>query len=422
MGCASSIPKRYSVGRRKKKNISIDEVAVFVPVFWIPVDVDLVRPLRGLVPPDALEKLSTLRRRIVSLVKESSFSSISNVLEAHRALDDYLPILIGLVKPESQLEASVEFKWKSLGDDGHVICLASAWYEMLSVVHMKAILSFLEANLILMSKDNPDSLEIKVSEDSKSTAIELLLKGSGCLEYVIHHILVHLPTQIRKNLPMDIQEGILEAISSQALAQCVEMQLGLALSEKVTLSVKRRLACEEVSYFAQAHYWLSRCDTSDAYGKKLLLFIRWKFLEAKAAAYYYHSHILDKGSEPSDHISAVCCLFAADELLIESKRANLSFCLAAPVTRVPPPWGVMKHLYKKIPEVASKKSQMYRYLFEEDKNGHLQALPDLPEFPLSLRPDDYELPEVDACWSSENWQPQLLTLKAHLKDEEIDSD
>lgn len=53
---------------------------------------------------------------------------------------------------------------------------------------------------------------------------------------------------------------------------------------------------------------------------------------------------------------------------------------------------------------------------------HLQALPDLPEFPLSLRPDDYELPEMDACWNSESWQPQLLTLKAHLKDEEIDSD
>lgn len=35
---------------------------------------------------------------------------------------------------------------------------------MLSAVHMKAILSFLEANLILRSKDNPDSLEIKVSE------------------------------------------------------------------------------------------------------------------------------------------------------------------------------------------------------------------------------------------------------------------
>lgn len=34
--------------------------------------------------------------------------------------------------------------------------------------------------------------------------------------------------------------------------QGVEMQLGLAIeSEKATLSVKRRLACEEVSYFSQ---------------------------------------------------------------------------------------------------------------------------------------------------------------------------
>lgn len=34
--------------------------------------------------------------------------------------------------------------------------------------------------------------------------------------------------------------------------QGVEMQLGLAIeSEKATLSVKRRLACEEVSYFSE---------------------------------------------------------------------------------------------------------------------------------------------------------------------------
>ncbi|RRT58691.1 hypothetical protein B296_00029112 [Ensete ventricosum] len=87
--------------------------------------------------------------------------------------------------------------------------------------------------------------------------------------------------------------------------QGVEMQLGLAIeSENATLSVKRRLACEEVSYFSevsdmdqnhfirsflfttfpfvdQAHNCLSGCDTSDAYGKKLLLYMKWKYLEAK---------------------------------------------------------------------------------------------------------------------------------------------
>jgi hypothetical protein len=33
--------------------------------------------------------------------------------------------------------------------------------------------------------------------------------------------------------------------------------------------------------FAQAHYCLSGCDTSDSYEKKLLLFLKWKCMEAK---------------------------------------------------------------------------------------------------------------------------------------------
>ncbi|WOL01750.1 hypothetical protein Cni_G10467 [Canna indica] len=422
MGCTSSIPKRYSIGRWKKNHTNIHEVAVFVPALRIPVAVDLIRPLRGLVPRDTLDKLSSLRSRIVSL-SEETLTLTTSVAELQRALEDYLPVLLGLVKPEFRLEASVEFKWKSFGDDGHETCLACAWYELLSVVHMMAMLSLLEANFILLTKDSHDSCERKVSEDSKSVAIDLLLKASGCLEYCVRHLLVHLPMQIRKSLPSDLQEGILESISSQALAQGVEMQLGLALeSEKATLSVKRRLACEVVTYFYQAHYNLLGCDTNDAYAKKLFLFIKWKYLEAKAAAYYYHGLILDKGSEPTNHVSAVSCLFAANELLIDSKRASLSYCLAAPVTRIPPAWGVMSHLHKKIPEVASKKSQMYGYLFEEDINGPLQALPDLPEFSLSLRPDDYILPEMDASWKYENRQSQIQTLKAHLKDDGEDTD
>ena len=54
----------------------------------------------------------------------------------------------------------------------------------------------------------------------------------------------------------------------------------------------------------------------------------------QAAAYYYHGLILDKGSEPSCHVSGVCCFLAAEGLLLESKKACLSFCLASPVTRL----------------------------------------------------------------------------------------
>ncbi|XP_020106484.1 uncharacterized protein LOC109722764 isoform X2 [Ananas comosus] len=390
MGCASSIPKRYNAGRRRrrKKQSILNEVAVYVPALWVPLASDVVRPLRGLVSRDVLDRLSALRGRIVSLAEENYLATVPTVSELLHALEEYLPILLGLAKKDNRLEALVEFKWKNLGDDQEC-CFSSAWYEVLSVVHMIAMLSLMEANLMLVPRNGQDACEMKVSEDSKKDVIDLLIKASGCLDYCAHHIIVHIPSQIRKNLPNTFQEGTLEAASIQALAQGVEMQLGLAIeSEKATLSVKRRLACEEVSYFSQA------------------------------AAYYYHGLVLDKGSEPSNHISAVCCLCAADELLIDSKRACLSFCLASPVTRVPPAWGVMKNLHKKVPDVARKKFQTYSYLIEQDKNALLHSLPDLPEFPLSLRSDAYELPQIDASWDSEDCQPQIQSLKEHLKDDE----
>lgn len=413
MGCASSIPKRYGSSRRRRVG-SILEVAVFTPAIRVPLPSDLARPLRGVVPREVADRLSELRGRIVSLSR-NDISNVADVMELQSAIQEYLPVLLGLTTEEYRLETLVEFKWKSLGDDGKETSLSSAWYELLSVVHMMAMLFLLQANLILIPKAS-DEDERMVSEDSKKDAVVLLIKASGCLDYCVHHILVYLPLEIRNRLPNELQEGVLEAISTEALAQGVEFQLGLALEcEKATLPVKRRLACEVVGYLSQAHYCLTGCDTSDGYGKKLILFIRWKFLEAKAAAYYFHGLVLNKGTGSSDHISAVCCLFAADELLTESKRACLSFCLAAPVTRVPPVWGTMKHLLKRIPDTATKNSQMYGHLFEQDKD--YQSLPDLPEFALSLKPDEYNLPSIDALWDNKNCQTQVQTLKAHIKDE-----
>ena len=71
MGCTSSIPISYIVGKRRKKPCRIHEVAVFVPALRIPLAVDLVRPLRGLVSRDVSDKLSTLRGWIVSLAEET---------------------------------------------------------------------------------------------------------------------------------------------------------------------------------------------------------------------------------------------------------------------------------------------------------------------------------------------------------------
>lgn len=49
-----------------------------------------------------------------------------------------------------------------------------------------------------------------------------------------------------------------------------------------------------------------------------------------------------------------------------------------------------------------------------------QTLPDLPEFTLSLKPDDYELPEIAEFWVGDKSQPQIQMLKEHLKDDDDD--
>lgn len=50
-------------------------------------------------------------------------------------------------------------------------------------------------------------------------------------------------------------------------------------------------------------------------------------------------------------------------------------------------------------------------------------MPDLPEFQLSLRPDDYQLPEIDPAWESEKWETQGQSLlKEHLNVSDDDDD
>ncbi|KAF8018364.1 hypothetical protein BT93_H3296 [Corymbia citriodora subsp. variegata] len=414
MGCTASV---FMAGRRKK--LSIPEIAVFVPSMRVPVQSNLQRALKGLVPRDLVDRLSALRNQILLLAEDTDGSAAN---ELTQALEEYLTLVIGLTKKEQSLEESVEFKWKNLGDGRQEAAVVNSWFELLSIIHMMAMVTLSEANSLLIPKDHSGSEVRTVSADCKRDAVDLLLKASGYLDFCIREVLVRIPPELKERLPKDLQGGVLEATYIQALGQGTEIQLGLAVeSQKASLSVKRRLACEQLTYFSQAHTCLSECDLSHGYGKKQLLFIKWKYLEAKAASYYYHGVIFDKGSEPSCHVSAVCCFLAAEELLAESTKACLSFCLADPVSRIPPLWGVMKYLYQKIPEVASRKSQTYGYLLEQEKA--LQTLPDLPEFQLSLRPDDYELPEIDPAWDRGKGEIESQTLKEHLKDyeDEIES-
>ncbi|CAN1839019.1 hypothetical protein LINPERHAP1_LOCUS35632 [Linum perenne] len=410
MGCTTSV---YAIGKKKNKLV-ISEAVIHVPAIRIPALSDLHRPLRGLVPRDLLDRLAGLRSQIVFIADDTGGSAIPDL---KGTLEDYLSVLLGLTKKEHGLEDLVEFKWKSLENGRQETGLANCWFEVLSVVHLMAMLTLSEANSLMIPKAYSGSGIRVVSSDCKREAIDLLLKASGYLEFCIHEVLTHIPPEIKENFPKDLQDGVLDAISIQALGQGTEIQLGLAVeSQNASLPVKRRLACEQLIYFTQAYQSLLGADMSNGYGKKQLSFIKWKFLESKAAAYYYHGLVVDKGSEQSCHVSAVCCFVAAQGLLTESKRACLSFCLSPPITRSSPPWGVMKHLHQKIPEVATRKSEMYGYLMDEEKA--LQVLPELPDFQLSLSPDDYALPEADPAWDINNWEIQKLPLKDHLQDSE----
>lgn len=395
--------------------MTIQEVVVFVPTLWIPSQTDLKRALKGLIPRDLIDRLVALRNRISLIAEDTDGSAI---LELYGALEEYLPILLGLTMKEMGLEDSVEFKWRNLDDGRHETCISNSWFELLCVIYMLVVSTLSEANELLIPKDTGESSQRIVSLDGQRDAIDLLLKAAGYLDFCLKNILAHLAPDTKEKLPADLQEGVLQALSTQAIGQATELQLGLAVeNQKATLSVKRRLACEELTFFCQAHCSLSGSNLNNNSNlKKHSAFIKWKYLEAKSAAYYYHGLILDKGSEPECHVSAVCCFLAAEEILSESKKACLSFSLVSPVTRPPPFWGLMKHLHQKIPDMASKKSQMYSYLLDQEKG--IQTLPELPEFQLSLRPEDYELAALDPAWNKENWEFLGQPLKDHLQDSE----
>ncbi|KFK25635.1 hypothetical protein AALP_AA8G140200 [Arabis alpina] len=422
MGCATSTSSDAVLGNKnenKKKRI-IPESVVFVLQLRVPVHSDLHRQLKGVVPKTTIDRLTCLRNQIQLVAEGTGGSAIS---ELRKALEEYLSILTSIIKksPENDgMKECVEFKWKTLGDSRRgETCFTNLPMEMLAVIHMMATLALTEANSLMIPKDSSVSgIGVRVvSTDRRRDAVDLLLKASGYLEFCIREILAHFPYDIKSKLPDDMQESVIQALSIQALGQGTEIQLGLAIdSQKATLSVKRRIACEQVIYFSQAYHCLSGCEVvKHGCAKKLLRFIYWKFLEAKAAAYYYHGLVTDKGNEPACHVTAVCCFLAAAEILRESKKACLSFCLAPCVTRAPPMWGVMKHLNQKIPEVAYRKSQTYGYLLEEDEKA-MQCLPELPDFQLSLRPDEFELPEMETDSSKGNNQTHLL--KEHLNDDD----
>ncbi|OAY76638.1 hypothetical protein ACMD2_19946 [Ananas comosus] len=413
MGCLLSTPGDSGGACRMRNPGSIGEVAVFVPGFRIPKGVDFAQSLGDSVPKSLADRIAALRARVVVMVAQETplsakprrrtatrhgGSALANLL---RALEDYLPVLLGLVKDGGRLRDKVRFAWANQEDDAEETVMANAWYEVLSVLHLMSMLCLSQANSMLLPRTAGDSYhQPRVSGESKRTSVDVFLKAAGYLDCAIQHVLPQIPPQSsRRDLPVDLTEGVLRALSLQALGQGVDIQLGMAIdSPKATLAVKRRLACEMAKCWHQAQDYIAQLPLPEGWGKKHQLFVRWKLVEAKAAAYYFHGLILDEGNTEKSHGMAAAALQASEEFLKESKKACAAFNSVPPTSRNPPLWGCMKYLTEKIPKDASSKVRVNRDLYTQERI--IETAPTLPDFALALKPDDYQLPQLDPIWNN----------------------
>ncbi|XP_059453455.1 uncharacterized protein LOC132183993 isoform X2 [Corylus avellana] len=395
MGCLVSTPKDTGGNRRRPGNIG--EVSVYVPGFRIPKPVDFFQSLGDHLTKNLLERLVALRTRIVVMAGQEAPTVTrtrrktqhggSTLADLQQALEDYLPVLLGLVKDGSQLQ------YKETA-------MSNAWYEVLSVLHLMAMLSLSQANLLLLPRTSGDGYQSKVSEENRRASVDIFLRAAGYLDCAVRHVLPQLPAELRRNLPVDLAEGVLRALCLQALGQGVDIQLGMAIdSTKATLAVKRRLACEMVKYWQQAQDNIMNLPLANGWGEKHRYLVKWKYVEAKAAAYYYHGLILDEGNTEKFHGMAVAALQAADEYFKESRKACEAFNAALPLSRYPPLWGTMKYLSEKIPKDTSSKVRINRDLYSYERI--METAPTLPDFALALKPDEYQLPPVDTSWNEE---------------------
>ncbi|KAF0934568.1 hypothetical protein E2562_025659 [Oryza meyeriana var. granulata] len=408
MGCFSS--KANDAGAVRRRPGSIGEVAVFVPGLRLPERSEELplQPLGDGLPRRLTERLATSRTRIIAMAAHEALYMTkptwrltitqhggSKSADLLQTLEDYLPTVLGLVKDGSELEDKVQFAWMNQEDDAEDTSMPSAWYEVLSVLHMMAMLRLSQANSLLVPKTSIEGYHAKVSEENKRASVEIFLKAAGYLECAIQHVLPKISPEKRKGLPVDLAEGILKAICMQALGQAIDVQLGLAIdSPKATLAVKRRLACEMVKCWQQAHESISDLPLLDGWAEKHRLFVTWKHIEAKAAAYYYHGLILDEGNSEKSHRTAVAALQSAEEFLKESKAACEAFHAATPVSRSPPLWGSMRYLHEKIQKESSCKVRINKDLYNNDNSCRMihETVPALPDFAVALKPEEYRLP------------------------------
>lgn len=323
----------------------------------------------------------------------------STVADLQLAIEDYLPVLLGLTDDESSLREAVEFSWTNQEDAQQETAIADARFELLSLLHLMAMLGLSQANFLLTPTSLADGYQPKVTEENKRSSLDAFLRASGVLKCALNSVMTQMSDDLMKMLPSDLSKGTLHALCMQALGQGIEIQLSFAIDNaKATLAVKRRLACEQLKCWTQVKNNILTVFLGNTWGQKHKLFVDWKLAEAKATAYYFHGLILDEGTDKDRHAKAAICLQSAERFLLESKKFCADFCATTPATRVPPLMGAMKYLSEKIPKDASTKGRGSSNLGDTLKG---QKLPELPDFMVALQPEEYNLPTVDVAWCTE---------------------
>ncbi|QHN78883.1 Ribosomal RNA large subunit methyltransferase E [Arachis hypogaea] len=124
----------------------------------------------------SMPKQSAIRTRIVVMAgqegptitrtkrKSATQHGGSTLLDLLQALEDYFPVLLGLVNDE---------------DDA-------------------------EANFLLLPRSSTDGYQLKVSEESRRASVDIFLKAAGYLDCAVKHVLPQLPAELRRNLPVDL--------------------------------------------------------------------------------------------------------------------------------------------------------------------------------------------------------------------------
>ncbi|KAI5065029.1 hypothetical protein GOP47_0019724 [Adiantum capillus-veneris] len=322
------------------------------------------------------------------------------VADLQLAIEDYLPVLLGLIEDEGSLREALEFSWTNQEDTQQETAIADAHYELLSLLHLMAMLGLSQANSLLSPVSSTDGYQPKVTEENKRASLDAFLRASGILKCALSSVMTQMSEDLKKRLPADLSKDTLHALYMQALGQGIEIQLSFAIDNaKATLAVKRRLACEQLKCWTQVKSSILTVFLGNTWGEKHKLFIEWKLTEAKATAYYFHGLILDEGADKDRHEKAAVCLQLAETHLTESKKFCAEFCATSPATRVPPLMGAMKYLSEKIPKAASTKGHSSGNV-DDFVKGH--KMPELPDFAVALQPEEYILPAVDGAWHAEH--------------------